>query len=211
MAERGRAVIYSRVSTLEQNVSLQLDESRDFVRRRGWRVAREYSDHGESGAKRDRAGLLALLEDARRGRFDVLVVWRADRLFRSMRDMVVTLEVLSAVGVDFVSVTEPFDTASPTGKLLFHLVAAFAQFEREVMIERTIAGMAAAARRGKHIGRPPARVDLEHARELRAAKVSEVAIARELGVSRSALRRALERGRREQAWGASLWKEESSK
>lgn len=191
MAERGRAVIYSRVSTRDQNVAMQLDEARDFVRRRGWRVAREYSDHGESGAKRDRRGLLELLEDARRGRFDVLVVWRADRLFRSVRDMTMTLDALRGVGVDFASVTEPFDTASPTGKLLFHLVAAFAQFEREVMIERTVAGMAAAARRGKRIGRPRTRVDLEHAGELLAGGVSVAAVARELGVSRTVLRRAL--------------------
>jgi DNA invertase Pin-like site-specific DNA recombinase len=197
MAKRGRAAIYTRVSTREQNDDLQLYESRDFVTRRGWIVVGEYSDHGESGAKRDRAGLRALLEDGRRGRYDVLVVWRSDRLFRSVRDMVVTLEALSGAGVDFVSVTEPFDTASSTGKLLFHLVTAFAQFERETMIERTVAGMAAAERRGQRMGRPTARVDIARAHVMRSEGVSEVKIARALSVSRASLRRAFERVQKE--------------
>lgn len=189
--EERRAAIYARVSTIEQKLELQRDEAREIINRRGWKFMRVYEDHGASGISRERRGLEELLRDARRRYFDVLVVWRADRLFRSMHDMVVTLEELQALGVDFVSVTEPFDTSTPTGKLLFHLCTAFAQFERDVLIERTIAGMAAAVRRGKRIGRPPIRIDHDLAGELAVAGKSERAIARELNVSRSALRRAL--------------------
>jgi DNA invertase Pin-like site-specific DNA recombinase len=105
--------------------------------------------------------------------------------------MVNALAELGELGVDFVSCTEPFDTSTSTGKLLFHVCTAFAQFERDVMIERTVAGMAAARRRGKHIGRPAVRFDRQLARELLAGGKSERSVAKELGISRSSLRRGL--------------------
>jgi DNA invertase Pin-like site-specific DNA recombinase len=189
--EERRAAIYARVSTIDQKLELQRDEAREIINRRGWKFMRVYEDHGASGATRERRGLEELLRDARRRYFDVLVVWRSDRLFRSVHEMVVTLEEFAALGVDFISVTEPFDTSTPTGKLLLLICTAFAQFERDIMIERTVAGMAAAVRRGKRMGRPPTRIDLERAAELLAEGRSTRDVARELGTAGTTLRRAL--------------------
>jgi DNA invertase Pin-like site-specific DNA recombinase len=186
-----RAALYTRVSTADQSTALQTDEATRVIAARGWEFVATFEDVGVSGAKGRRPGLDALLGAASKRRFDVLVVWRADRLFRSVHHMVATLAELSALGVDFVSCTEPFDTSTPTGRLLFHLCAAFAQFERDVIIERTVAGMAAARRRGKRIGRPRRYVDVERARELQATGLTLDEIASALGVGYGTLRRAL--------------------
>jgi DNA invertase Pin-like site-specific DNA recombinase len=186
-----RAVVYLRVSTTDQNTDLQRYEAERLVEARGWTLGTMFEDVGVSGLKGRRPGLDALLADARKRRFDVLVVWRADRLFRSVHHMVATLEELSALGIDFVSCNEPFDTSTPTGRLLLHLCAAFAQFERDVIVERTIAGMAAARRRGASIGRPRRYVDIDRARELQATGLTLDEIAKLLGVGYGTLRRAL--------------------
>ena len=110
-----------------------------------------YSDLGVHGSRDHRPTLDNLRRDAGRGRFDVLLVCRADRLFRPMRHMVLTLDELRALGIDFVSVTELFDTTTPQGQLLFNITASFAEFERGLLIERTRAGLAAARRRGKRL------------------------------------------------------------
>lgn len=191
-AQTKRAGLYLRVSTDDQNTQLQRDEGNRLIENRGWLLAGTYEDVGVSGSKDRRPGLDALLADARRRKFDVLVVWRADRLFRSVHHMVTTLNDLSAIGVDFVSCTEPFDTSTPTGRLLLHICAAFGQFERDVIIERTVAGMAAAKRRGVHLGRPKRRVDLDVAASRLEEGASLRAIAVELGVGYGTLRRALE-------------------
>lgn len=130
-------------------------------------------------------------EAARSGAFDVLVVWRADRLFRSLPELLATLRELEAWGVDFVSVKEPFDTTSPAGRLLFAMVGAFAEFERGVLRERTKAGLDATRRRGTKLGRPRRLVDVELVARRRAAGVPFVAIARELELSEATLYRAL--------------------
>ncbi len=132
-----------------------------------------------------------MLEDAKRRRFDVLVVYRTDRLFRSLQELVTTLADLETYGVGFVSVTEPFDTSSSTGRLLMQLVGAFAEFERSVMIERTKSGLEAARRRGARIGRPKRQVDPAAIRALRARGATLDAIARELGVGKGTVHRAL--------------------
>jgi DNA invertase Pin-like site-specific DNA recombinase len=138
-----------------------------------------------------RPALDELRQQARQRRFDILVVWRADRLFRSLRHMVLTLDELRAVGIEFVSVTEPFDTTRPQGQLLFHLTASFAEFERGLLIERTLAGLAAARRRGKRLGRPPVFVPVERARSLMASGMSMRKTAKELGIGFGTLHRAL--------------------
>lgn len=190
----GRAVIYARVSTHDQNLNLQRDEARALVGRRGWTLVEVYEDHGISGTRASRPSLDRMLKDARRRRFDVLVVWRADRLFRSMTHMVNALEELGELGIDFVSCTEPFDTSTSTGRLLFHMCTAFAQFERDTLIERTIAGMRAAERRGVRIGRPSRRIrELELARHLVDFGMSERDVAEQLELPRSTLRDALQK------------------
>jgi DNA invertase Pin-like site-specific DNA recombinase len=187
-----RAACYLRVSTSDQREGLQADETQELIERRGWELADTYCDHGISGSKERRPALDRLLADARRRRFDLIVVWKSDRLFRSLKHMVNTLDELAALGVGFISVTEPLlDTTTPQGRLLLHLVSAFAEFEKATLIERTRAGLAAAKRRGARLGRPRADLDVLRARAMRAAGLSLRAIAAELGVKPSTLHRAL--------------------
>jgi DNA invertase Pin-like site-specific DNA recombinase len=121
----------------------------------------------------------------------VVVVWKADRLFRSLKAMVTTLDEWTALGVGFVSATEVFDSTTPQGKLLLHLTSAFAEFERNLIIERTKAGIAAARRRGTHVGRPRARLDHERLQQLRAEGLSVRKIATTLGIGVSTVQRRL--------------------
>jgi DNA invertase Pin-like site-specific DNA recombinase len=182
---------YIRVSRLDQNPELQADATLDLIQRRGWTLAETYVDQGVSGARTRRPQLTRLLTDARRRRFDMLVVYRSDRLFRSLRDMIATLDDLAAMGVGYVSVSEPFDTSTPSGKLLLHLVSALGEFERALLIERTKAGLQAAVRRGAKLGRPRVQVDLARAAGLRSEGRTFAEIAAELGVGVATLHRAL--------------------
>jgi DNA invertase Pin-like site-specific DNA recombinase len=148
-----RAAIYARVSTFDQEPENQLAEVRRYTEARGW-TAREYVDRGVSGAKDRRPALDTLIEDARRRRFDVLVVWRLDRLGRNLRHLILLLDELQAVGVAFVSLTEGIDATTPTGRLQLHVLAAIAEFERARIVERVRAGLARARAQGKRLGRP---------------------------------------------------------
>jgi DNA invertase Pin-like site-specific DNA recombinase len=190
-----RVARYLRVSRVEQNVSLQEDETAELIARRGWKLTGTYVDHGVSGSRESRPELDRLLRDARRGKIDVVVVWKADRLFRSLRAMVTTLDEWASLKVNFVSTTEVFDTTTLQGRLMLHLMSAFAEFERGVIVERTKAGIAAARRRGARIGRPRARLDGEHLRELRQRGMSVRQIAARMGVGSSTIQRRLGAGR----------------
>lgn len=139
---------YARVSTDDQDVALQLDA----LERAGCK--RVFQDHGVSGANMDRPGLDKLLKALRRG--DTLVVWRLDRLGRSLRKLVELVDHLGQSGIEFHSVSESIDTSSPGGVLVFHMMAALAEFERALISERTRAGIAAARARGRVVGRKPA-------------------------------------------------------
>ena len=117
-----RCARYLRVSKHDQNPRLQEDETLEFVERRGWKLTGTYVDHGVSGSRERRPELDKMLTDARRKKFDVLLVYRSDRLFRSIRHMVVMLDELAEWGINFTSVTEPFDTSTSSGRLLLHMV-----------------------------------------------------------------------------------------
>lgn len=121
----------------------------------------------------------------------MLVVWQSDRMFRSIKNMVVTLDELGALGIAFASVKESFDMTCPSGRLLMHVVSAMAEFERCILQERVCAGVAAARRRGVRVGRPPARLDVDHLRELRQQGWSVRRIADELHVGPSTVQRHL--------------------
>src|SRR5262249_36186532 len=151
-----RAALYARVSTLDQEPENQLQELRRYVEARGW-TGQEFIDHGISGAKDKRPALDALVRDAKRRRFDVLVCWRLDRLGRNLRHLVTLLEELQGVGVAFVSLGEGIDCTTPAGKLQLHILAALAEFERERIRERVLAGLARAKAQGVRLGRPPRR------------------------------------------------------
>jgi DNA invertase Pin-like site-specific DNA recombinase len=183
--------VYCRVSRLDQNPQLQEHEAKELVGRRGWDLTEVYLDHGVSGSREKRPELDRLLADAKKRKFDILVVWRSDRFFRSLRHMVNTLADLDAIGVRFVSVTEPFDGTTPQGQLLIHLVSAFSEFERQILIERTKAGLAAAKRRGARLGRPRVVVDRDRAKKLQGEGWSIRKIALNMKVGIGTVQRAL--------------------
>jgi DNA invertase Pin-like site-specific DNA recombinase len=191
MHERRKVARYIRVSRTDQNPQLQADETQRLIEHRGWALTATYLDHSISGPKDVRPEFAKMMAAAGRGEFTILLVWRSDRLFRSLRHMVATLKELSGLNVDFVSATEAFDSTTPQGKLLFPMARAFVDLERGVLVERTRAGLDAARRRGIRIGRPRVHVDLERAIKLRAAGKSLRETARILGVGAATLHRAL--------------------
>jgi putative DNA-invertase from lambdoid prophage Rac len=183
-----KAAIYARVSTFDQEPENQLQELRRYVEARGWSVV-EFVDRGVSGAKDRRPALDQLVVEARRRRFDVLVCWRLDRLGRNLKHLITLLEDLQALGVAFVSLAEGIDATTPAGKLQLHILGAIAEFERERIRERVLAGLARARRQGKRLGRPRRTDVLERAQAVEGLSVRRAA--ERLGVSRSTAQRWL--------------------
>jgi DNA invertase Pin-like site-specific DNA recombinase len=181
-----KAAIYARVSTVDQEPENQLQELRRYVEARGWSVV-EYVDRGVSGAKDRRPALDQLLVDAKRRRFDVLVCWRLDRLGRSLKHLITLLDELQSLGVAFISLAEGIDATTPAGKLQMHILGAIAEFERERIRERVLAGLHRARIQGQHLGRPKARVPVERLQRVDGLPVDQAASA--LGVSRSTVKR----------------------
>ncbi len=175
---------YARVSTLEQTLSLQLDE----LKAAG---CTEPFQDTSSGAKIERAGLAQALAYARPG--DTIVVWRLDRLGRSLKHLIETIASLNARGIGFKSLHEQIDTTTPSGKLIFHIFGALAEFERDLIRERTQAGLAAARARGRRGGRPKALATaqkLAMAQKLYVDKTNSIQdICQTLGIARSTLYR----------------------
>ena len=182
-----RAAVYARVSTLDQQPENQLAELRRYVEARGW-TGVEYVDKGVSGAKDRRPALDALVTDAKRRKFDVLVCWRLDRLGRNLRHLITLLDELQALGVAFVSLQEGIDATTPAGKLQLHILAAIAEFERARIAERVRAGLARARANGRRLGQKPLHVPTEDL--ARTAHLSIRRAAAELGIPRSVLHRA---------------------
>lgn len=177
---------YARVSTSEQNLDLQ----RAALQAAG--CSNIFADQGISGADFERPGLTAALDELRPG--DMLVVWRLDRLGRSLIDLIRLVTDLGARGVEFHSLSEAIDTSSPGGRLLFHMLAAMAEFERSLISERTRAGMAAARARGSRIGRRPATTAAQRAAARIALEKNNTTvehIAAEYGIHPRTLRRIL--------------------
>ena len=185
-----RAAIYARVSTLEQEPENQLAELRRYVEARGWTAVAEFTDRGVSGSKEKRLALDQLVADAKRRKVDVVVCWRLDRLGRNLKHLIGLLDELAALGVSFVSLAEGIDATTPAGKLQMHLLGAIAEFERERIRERVLAGLQRAKAQGKRLGRP----------RLRPAAVvvpggTVRAAASEWGVSKSTAARWIEKAR----------------
>jgi len=187
-----RAALYIRVSTADQNPSLQLDELRQLAQQRQWLVVNEFVDVAQSGAKDRRPELARLMKRVHRGGIDLVVCWRFDRFARSVRHLVIALEEFRARGIDFLSLQDGIDTSTPAGRFTFHVIAAVAELERELIRERTRAGLAAAKRRGKRLGRPPVQLDVTRALELRRSGLSVRRIAGELGCSVGTVHRVLQ-------------------
>jgi DNA invertase Pin-like site-specific DNA recombinase len=182
-----RAAIYARVSTTDQTCDNQLLELHRYAAARTW-VGIDYIDEGVSGAKDRRPALDRLVGDARRRRFDVLIVWRLDRLGRNLRHLVTLLEELQALGIAFVSLSEGIDATTPAGKLQMHILAAIAEFERARIAERVRAGLARVRAKGQRLGRRPHWISDEDL--LRVADLSNRRAAAALGIPSSVLHRA---------------------
>lgn len=155
--QQSRVAIYARVSTANsgQDPTLQTRELREYCDRRGWHLTGEYVDIGVSGSKDRRPELDRLLVDAHRRRFDVILVWKLDRFSRSLRNLVNSLAELDTLCVDFVSFRDNLDFSTPSGRLMFQIIGAMAEFERALIQERVKAGMRNARAKGRRIGRPP--------------------------------------------------------
>ncbi len=153
-----RAAIYSRVSTYDQNVQTQILDLRQMAAQRGYEVVAEFTDK-ISGTKAKRPGLDAMMADARRGRFDVVLVWACDRLARSTRHLLEVLDELIRINVEFLSFRENIDTAGPLGRAIVVIIGAIAELERNLFVERVRAGMRRAKLEGQHIGHRPLELD----------------------------------------------------
>ncbi len=189
-----RAALYARVSTSNhgQDVGLQLEELRQLAQQRGWTIVGEFVDQGVSGTTTSRPALDAMLDAARRGKLDLIVTWKLDRLGRSLQHLLQVLDDLSTHRVGFVAARDAgIDTTSPQGRLLLQLLGAFAEFERAMIRERVIAGVCRAQAAGTHCGRPRRELDLRAAKLLLQQGQSVRQVAEMLAIPRGTLIRRL--------------------
>jgi DNA invertase Pin-like site-specific DNA recombinase len=182
-----RVAIYARVSTAEQSVDPQLAELREFAERRGFVIVREYVDQVTGAVERRRKGKATeydqLMRDAHRRKFDCVLVWKFDRFARTLGVLVNTLAEFASLNIDFISCTESIDTTTPAGRLFYHVIGSFAQFEREIIVERVNAGLRNAKAKGVVLGRPRDLAMEARVKELRAAGQSLKKIAGATGLS----------------------------
>jgi DNA invertase Pin-like site-specific DNA recombinase len=189
-----RAVLYARVSTVDQHLETQLLDLREMAKQRGYEVVREYTDT-ISGAKSKRPGLDQLLAEARRHRFDVVLVAAFDRVARNVRHFLEVLDELNHLGIEFVSLRENIDTGGPLGRAMVVIVGAIAQVERQAIIERVRAGMRRARLEGRQIGRTPLNIDREQLVRDRQSGMSLTQVAKKHRISRASVCRLMkERG-----------------
>ncbi len=170
---------------------MQLEDLRKMAEARQVKLVGEYVDRGISGSKDRRPELDRLMTDARRRKFDAVWCWKFDRFARSLRHLVTALDEFRALRIDFLSHQEAVDTSTPAGRMLFQVIGAMAEFERELIRERVIAGLKRARAKGKKLGRPRVAIDLPAAQELRADGLSYQAVASRLGISVGTVHAAL--------------------
>jgi len=185
-----RAVLYVRVSTPDQSIEPQLLDLRQMAAARGYEIVREYSDK-LSGTKSRRPGLDALLSDAQRHRFDVVMVWAFDRMARSVRHFLEVLDELNHLGIEFVSFRESIDTSGPLGRAMVVIVGAIAELERNLIVERVKAGMRRAKLDGRQIGRSRLDMNREQIVHDRRSGMSLTQVAKKHGISRASVCRVM--------------------
>ena len=187
-----RVALYARVSTLNnQDPEMQLAELREYAGRRGWHIVEEFTDQGVSGCRESRPALNRLMSDACRRKFDAILVWKIDRFGRSLKHLVNALAELAALGVAFVSLRDNLDLSTPSGRLMFQIIGAMAEFERALIQERVRAGLRNARAKGRRLGRPRVFVDAARIASLRAQGRSWSEISTELRIGRGTAQRAL--------------------
>lgn len=179
-----RVALYARVSTAngQQDPEMQLRELREYAKLRDLIIVGEYIDK-MTGSKDSRPALNRLMADAQRRKFDAVLVWKLDRFGRSLRHLVNALAELEALGLSFISLRDNLDLSTPSGRLMFQIIGAMAEFERSLIQERVKAGLRNARAKGKKLGRPRLDIDRSQVEALRAAGASWRAIAEKLGVA----------------------------
>jgi DNA invertase Pin-like site-specific DNA recombinase len=186
-----RVALYLRVSTVDQHPQTQVLDLRQLAGQRGFQIVEEYTDI-ISGAKAKRPGLDRLMADARRGKFDVVVVWAFDRIARSVRHFLEVLDELNHLNLEFISFRENVDTGGPLGRALIIIIGAIAELERNLIVERVRAGMRRAKLEGRRLGRPPLNVDRNALLRDRSHGQSLAALAKTYQISRASVARVLQ-------------------
>ncbi|TMQ29804.1 MAG: hypothetical protein E6K65_07835 [Nitrospirae bacterium] len=186
-----KIALYARVSTDGQNPEVQLAALRAHATQRGWEILDEFVDHGFSGAKERRPALDRLMKAIWTGRFQAVLVWRFDRFARSVKHLLTALEQFRSLNVHFISLQEQFNTSTPIGHVMFTIIGAMAQLERDMIRERVKAGLAQARAKGVRLGRPTVRIDCAAVALLQGQGCSLPEIARRLRCSRSTVKRRL--------------------
>ena len=187
-----RVALYARVSTLNgQDPEMQLSELREYASRRGWTITSEFVVQGVSGSKESRPELNQLMADAHRRKFDAVLVWKIDRFGRSLKHLVNALADLCAYGVAFVSFRDNLDLSTPSGRLMFQIIGAMAEFERSLIQERVKAGLRNARAKGKKFGRLRVNIDAARVSDLRREGLSWSQVCRTLNVSKGSAQRSV--------------------
>ena len=190
-----KAAIYARVSTNNgQDPGLQTRELREYCECRKWQIAGEYVDTGICGAQDRRPQLDRMMADAHKRRFDVVAVWKFDRFARSVSHLLRALDTFRVLGIEFVSLSEAIDTATPAGRMVFTVLGAVAELERSLIVERVKAGLRNARAKGKRLGRPRVSVDAHRIATLRAQGLGWKKIASKMGIGVGTLYRCIPSG-----------------
>jgi DNA invertase Pin-like site-specific DNA recombinase len=182
-----RAVLYMRVSTADQTTDNQVHDLKQMAQQRGLAIVQQYIDHGISGTRTRRPGLDQMMADSRRGRFDVVLVWACDRLARSMKHFLETLDELNRLKIEFVSFREQLDTGGALGRAVDTIISVVAELERSLIVERVKAGMRRARLEGRRIGRAPLDIDRAAILRDRARGISLTEIAKIHRISRASV------------------------
>jgi DNA invertase Pin-like site-specific DNA recombinase len=189
-----KVAIYVRVSTKDQSVDMQLNDLERYSRERGFTVFKTYKDNGVSGTKDKRLGLNQLMDNAKKRKFDIVLVWRFDRFARSTKHLVNALYEFRNLGIDFISYQENIDTSSPLGEAIFTIISAMAKLERDIIAERVKGGLRRARANGKRLGRPSGDVDIDKVIDCKKQGKSVREIAKEMKLSRGKVERTLKLG-----------------
>ncbi len=193
MKQSKRVGLYMRVSTKDQSCEMQLSDLERYSKERGFKVFKVYKDNGVSGTKDKRAGLNQLMDDAKKRKFDIVLVWRFDRFARSTKHLVNALYEFRNLGIDFISYQENIDTSSPLGEAIFTIISAMAKLERDIIAERVKGGLRKAKANGTKLGRPKSEVDTDKIVEYRKQKKSIRQIASEMNLSNNLVFRTLQK------------------
>ena len=188
-----KVAVYLRVSTTDQSTELQRKDLLKYVEARGLEVYSVYEDKA-SGTNDRRTNLKRLLDDASKRKFDIVLCWKLDRFFRSLKDLINTLQFLNDSGILFISYKDNIDMTTASGKLMLHILAAFGEFEASLIKERVIAGIKNAQSKGVKLGRPKKPCDVDEILKLKKQGLSIRNIATELGLSAGMVQRAIENG-----------------